>query len=233
MADEKKKIREFEEATTIYEDDYLAIDGNIGKTRKIKPIKIGATYEIEDGDHEFTLVGSNGYEHTVAIPYDNVSMTQAEYNALTEEEKMDGTARFISDAISTDESELWSRVGRATLETEAQVISNAINELVDKTDETNSDVAELNSSLTTLNSKLARKQASSSLTNVTSGGISTVNINISSQPSQLNLIVGYSISSTGDLIPLQLYVSDANTITVRVRNVVPTTQSGAITVYYL
>lgn len=150
MADEKKKIREFEEATTIYEDDYLAIDGNIGKTRKIKPIRIGATYEIEDGDHEFTLVGSNGYEHTVAIPYDNVSMSQAEYNALTEEEKMDGTARFIPDAISTDESELWGRVGRATLETEAQVISNAINELVDKTDETNSDVAELNSSLNNL-----------------------------------------------------------------------------------
>lgn len=80
---------------------------------------------------------------------------------------------------------------------------------------------------------MARKQASTSLTNVAAGGISTVNINISSQPSQLNLIEGYSISSTGDLLPLQLYVSDANTITVRVRNVATTNQTGAITVYYL
>ena len=150
MADER--IIELETATEVLEDDYLAIDSVSGETRKIKPIKIGATYEIEDGDHEFTLVGSNGYEHTVAIPYDSVSMTQAEYDALTPAQKADGTARFITDAISTEESELWSRVGRGTLHTDAQVISNAVNELKDKTDENTEDISELNSSFITVNS---------------------------------------------------------------------------------
>ena len=106
------------------------------------------TYEIEDGNHEFTLVGSNGYEHTVAIPYDSVSMTQAEYDALTPAQKADGTARFITDAISTEESELWSRVGRGTLHTDAQVISNAVNELKGDIDTNTDDISELETSLT-------------------------------------------------------------------------------------
>lgn len=142
-----KRIIELDVTDVVENDDFLAIDSVSGKTRRIKPIKIGATYEIEDGDHSFTLVGSNGYSHTVDIPYDSVSMTQAEYNALTPAQKADGTARFLTDAESDVESELWSKVGRQTLDTEAQVLSNAVNELVDKTDETNSDVAELNSSL--------------------------------------------------------------------------------------
>ena len=235
-----KRIIELDVTDVVENDDFLAIDSVSGKTRRIKPIKIGATYEIEDGDHSFTLVGSNGYSHTVNIPYDSVSMTQAEYDALTPAQKADGTARFLTDGQSDVESELWSKVGRQTLDTDAQVLSNAVNELKGDID-TNTDnistnteaISELNSSITTLNSKLARKQASTSLTNVAAGGISTVNINISSQPSQLNLIAGYSISSTGDLLPLQLYVADANTITVRVRNVATTNQTGAITVYYL
>lgn len=66
-----------------------------------------------------------------ANPSTTESMSQAEYNALTEAEKMDGTARFVYDAISTDESELWTRVGRNTLHTDAQIISNAINEIKD------------------------------------------------------------------------------------------------------
>lgn len=145
-----KRIIELDVTDVVEADDFLAIDSVSGTTRRIKPIKIGATYEIEDGDHSFTLVGSNGYSHTVDIPYDSVSMTQAEYNALTPAQKADGTARFLTDAESDVESELWSKVGRQTLDTEAQVLSNAVNELVDKTDETNSDVAELNSSLNNL-----------------------------------------------------------------------------------
>jgi hypothetical protein len=100
-------------------------------------------YSITQSGHSFTLVGSNGYEYTVAIPYDSVSMTQAEYDALTPAQKADGTARFITDGESDVESELWSKVGRQTLDTEAQVISNAVNELA-------SAISELNSSLTDL-----------------------------------------------------------------------------------
>lgn len=58
-----------------------------------------------------------------------VSLTQSEYDALTEEQKMNGTVYYITDAESNEETELWSRVGRQTLATESQVISGAINEL--------------------------------------------------------------------------------------------------------
>lgn len=149
-----KRIIELDVTDVVEADDFLAIDSVSGKTRRIKPIKIGATYEIEDGDHSFTLVGSNGYSHTVDIPYDSVSMTQAEYDALTPAQKADGTARFITDGESDVESELWSKVGRQTLDTEAQVLSNAVNELKGDID-TNTDnistnteaISELNSSM--------------------------------------------------------------------------------------
>lgn len=58
-----------------------------------------------------------------------VSLTQSEYDALTEEQKMNGTVYYVTDAESNEETELWSRVGRQTLATESQVISGAINEL--------------------------------------------------------------------------------------------------------
>lgn len=136
MADER--IIELDSITEVPSDAYLVIDSPTQGTKKILPIKIGATYTIQDGDHEFTLVGSNGYSHTVDIPYDSVSMTQAEYDALTPAQKADGTARFITDGQSDVESELWSKVGRQTLDTDSQVLSNAVNELKGSID-TNTD----------------------------------------------------------------------------------------------
>jgi len=107
-------------------------------------------YSITQSGHSFTLVGSNGYEYTVAIPYDSVSMTQAEYDALTPAQKADGTARFITDGESDVESELWSKVGRQTLDTDAQVLSNAVNELKENIDTNTNDITTLNSSLANL-----------------------------------------------------------------------------------
>ena len=142
-----KRIIELDVTDVVEADDFLAIDSVSGTTRRIKPIKIGATYEIEDGDHNFTLVGSNGYRHTVDIPYDSVSMTQAEYDALTPAQKADGTARFITDGQSDVESELWSKVGRQTLDTDAQVLSNAVNELKGDIDTNTDAISQLESSL--------------------------------------------------------------------------------------
>lgn len=151
-----KRIIELDTINEVPVDGYLAIDTVTGDTYKILPIKIGAQYTIEDGDHSFTLVGSNGYSHTVDIPYDSVTMSEAEYNALSEEEKADGTSRFLYDKTSTRESELWTRIGRDVLHTETNVIAKAINWLKDKlgsgdldteaTDITDA-VNELNSSL--------------------------------------------------------------------------------------
>ena len=163
MADER--IIELDTANEVLADDYLAIDSVSGETRKIKPIKIGATYEIEDGDHEFTLTGSNGYEHTVHLPVDAVSMTQAEYDALTPAQKADGTTRFITDGQSDVESELWSKVGRQTLDTEAQVLSNAVNELKGDIDTNTDDISTNTNAISILNSRIVEQKAGSIVVN--------------------------------------------------------------------
>lgn len=89
-------------AETASDDDYLMLDGIANGTRKIRKDKVGTT---------------------------GISLTQSEYDALTEEQKMNGTVYYVTDAESNEETELWSRVGRQTLATESQVISGAINEL--------------------------------------------------------------------------------------------------------
>jgi hypothetical protein len=83
------------------------------------------------------------------------SLTQAEYDALTPAQKSDGTVYYITDAISTEESELWSRVGRGTLYTDAQVISNAVNELKENIDTNTDDISTNTDAISELNSSLA------------------------------------------------------------------------------
>ncbi len=174
-----KRIIELDVTDVVENDDFLAIDSVSGTTRRIKPIKIGATYEIEDGDHSFTLVGSNGYSHTVNIPYDSVSMTQAEYDALTPAQKADGTARFITDGQSDVESELWSKVGRQTLDTDAQVLSNAVNELKGDIDTNTDDINTNTDAISELNSSLSQRAfvGSQKSISVTVPANGTVNVN--------------------------------------------------------
>lgn len=56
-------------------------------------------------------------------------VTQAQYDALTTAEKNNGTAYFITDRLSPAATDLWTKVGTATLSTTAQDCSAAINEL--------------------------------------------------------------------------------------------------------
>lgn len=56
-------------------------------------------------------------------------VTQAQYDALTTAEKNNGTAYFITDRLSPAATDLWTKVGTATLSTTAQDCSGAINEL--------------------------------------------------------------------------------------------------------
>ena len=56
-------------------------------------------------------------------------VTQAQYDALTTAEKNNGTAYFITDRLSPAATDLWTKVGTATLNTTAQNCSDAINEL--------------------------------------------------------------------------------------------------------
>lgn len=56
-------------------------------------------------------------------------LTQAQYDALTTDEKNNGTAYFITDRLSPAATDLWTKVGTTTLNTTAKDCSGAINEL--------------------------------------------------------------------------------------------------------
>lgn len=140
MSDDNKRIIDYDAFNELPPNSWLVVDSEGQGTGKIAPIKIGATYEIQDGAHSFTLVGSNGYTHTVDIPYDSVQMSYNDYDALTELEKMDGTNRFVPDCPTTElEPEIWQRVGRDPLTTDEKTVSKAINELDSRSKAVNGD----------------------------------------------------------------------------------------------
>ena len=140
MSDNERRIIDYDAFNELPPNSWLIVDSEGQGTGKIAPIKIGATYEIQDGAHSFTLVGSNGYSHTVDIPYDSVQMSYQDYDALTELQKMDGTNRFVPDCPTLElEPEIWQRVGRDPLTTDEKTVSKAINELDGRTKAVNGD----------------------------------------------------------------------------------------------
>lgn len=148
MSDNDRRIIDYDAFNDLPPNSWLIVDSEGQGTGKIAPIKIGATYEIQDGAHSFTLVGSNGYTHTVDIPYDSVQMSYEDYQALTEVQKMDGTNRFVPDVPTDDlEPEIWQRVGRTPLTTEEKTISPAINELKGRIDDSDSEIEDIKSDL--------------------------------------------------------------------------------------
>lgn len=148
MSDNERRIIDYDAFNDLPPNSWLIVDSEGQGTGKIAPIKIGATYEIQDGAHSFTLVGSNGYTHTVDIPYDSVQMSYADYQALSEVQKMDGTNRFVPDVPTDDlEPEIWQRVGRTPLTTVEKTISPAINELKGRIDDSDSEIEDIKSNL--------------------------------------------------------------------------------------
>ena len=149
MSDNDRRIIDYDAFNDLPPNSWLIVDSEGQGTGKIAPNKIGATYEIQDGAHSFTLVGSNGYTHTVDIPYDSVQMSYADYQALTEVQKMDGTNRFVPDVPTDDlEPEIWQRVGRTPLTTVEKTISPAINELKGRIDDSDGEIEDIKSNLT-------------------------------------------------------------------------------------
>ena len=148
MSDDERRIIDYDAFNELPPNSWLIVDSEGQGTGKIAPIKIGATYEIQDGAHSFTLVGSNGYSHTVDIPYDSVQMSYDDYDALTEIQKMDGTNRFVPDCPTSElEPEIWQRVGRTPLTTEEKTISPAINELKGRIDDSDTEIEDIKSDL--------------------------------------------------------------------------------------
>lgn len=167
----ERRIIDYDAFNDLPPNSWLIVDSEGQGTGKIAPIKIGATYEIQDGAHSFTLVGSNGYTHTVDIPYDSVQMAYADYQALSEVQKMDGTNRFVPDVPTDDlEPEIWQRVGRTPLTTDAKTISPAINELKGRIDDSDSEIEGIKSNLTELEPTSYSTQGLSSINATIDGG---------------------------------------------------------------
>lgn len=68
---------------------------------------------------------------------------------------------------------------------------------------------------------------------VSASSIYTEDVDISSAPSELGLIVGFAITSTTDIVPMQVYIAGSNTIHIRVRNLVPNDIGAYMTIFYL
>ena len=151
MADGEKRIVELTETQTFGNGDYLPLDNiSNSETKKIEAKKLGITYTMTDTEDGFSFDGSNGYHYEKVIPKD-AQMSYEDYDDLTEEEKMDGSNRFIPDfPEEVKESEIWTRVGRTPLTTDAKTVSPAINELKGRIDDSDDEITEIKSNLTNL-----------------------------------------------------------------------------------
>ena len=99
---------------------------------------------------------------------------------------------------------------------------------------TNISATSAGAELSTLKNGLTNKKwVSAEFTNVPAGDIATVDVDISSNPAVFDLVVGFQVQSTTSLVPLRVRVPNKNTVSVRVRNVAATTQSGSIVVDYI
>ncbi len=99
----------------------------------------------------------------------------------------------------------------------------------------NVQIANLGAQITALNSSLMTpKSVTIGFSTVPANDILTADYDISSDPATFGLIVGFMIQSTGDLVPLRVKMNSKTSISVRVRNLTATPQSGAsIAVYYI
>ena len=78
----------------------------------------------------------------------------------------------------------------------------------------------------------SRKETTISFT-VSANDIYTDDVDISSAPSELGSVVGFAITSTTDIVPMQVYTSSSNTIHIRVRNLSPNSIGAYMTIYYV
>ena len=113
MAD--KRIIELDTKEAVAVDDYVALDGQTGGTKKFLASQLGGKAEV---------------------------MTEAEWEDLPDDKYTDNKVYVLTDA-EPPESQLFAKVGSASLDTSADNLSDAINEH-------ESDISTLNSNLTDL-----------------------------------------------------------------------------------
>lgn len=101
---------------------------------------------------------------------------------------------------------------------------------------TNIEAAVIGDTLTALNNGLAqRKWVTITFDAISAYGLDTKTVDVSSNPAKFRQIVGWQLSNTTFLVPIQLYFSDTNKITCRVTNFTNNAISAGapLTVFYI
>ncbi len=111
----------------IQSTDYIAVDNEDDGTRKATMQDI-AEANINGLETEATNT-KGAINELFNKASRTVSLTQAEYDALPASKLSDDIAYFITDGEPDVDNTLWAKVGRATLDTQAQNCSEAINEI--------------------------------------------------------------------------------------------------------
>lgn len=82
-----------------------------------------------------------------------------------------------------------------------------------------------------IKSDLTRKSTNKSIT-VGASTIESGDIDVTSNPGENLFVVGFDISSSTEIVPLQIYMSNKNTIHYRLRNITSAQQTCTLYVYY-
>jgi hypothetical protein len=86
--------------------------------------------------------------------------------------------------------------------------------------------------LNALNSKLTRKSKQISSISVSANDIETGDADVSSDPGDNLFVVGFDVSASTQVVPMQIYMSNKNTIHYRLKNVSNSAQTCTLYVYY-
>jgi hypothetical protein len=191
MAD--KRIIELDTKEAIAVDDYVPVDGETGGTKKFLASQLGGKAEV---------------------------MTEAEWEDLPDDKYTDNKVYVLTDA-EPPESQLFAKVGSASLDTSADNLSDAINEH-------ESDISTLNSNLT----DLIKFKNYSCIYSVTANGNADITANdlSVSTPSGYTPI-GFCLIATGDasVITRNIYLRATGSSTmVKVRNISTFTLSNIL-----
>lgn len=153
-------------------------------------------------------------------------LTQAQYNALPQAEQENGTDYYISDADPTVNQALWNKVGTDPLDTVAQNLSGAINELAPLKDDVSTistDIGDISAdigdetlpdttktvkgNINAINAKVGSDTLTTTAQNL-SGAINEHETDISTINSNLAQKVNIAVLST----QLEINYADSNTI---------------------
>lgn len=156
----------------------------------------------------------------------DVELTQAQYDALPATKLTNNVNYFIKDGAYRPQGSVIDSEGVMYDNTESGLTSDTVQGAID---ENASAIEELNNGLA------QRKWVTITFDAISAYGLDTKTVDVSSNPAKFRQIVGWQLSNTTFLVPIQLYFSDTNKITCRVTNFTNNAISAGapLTVFYI